>query len=124
MILYSYHSFVEVIYRAATTRMEYYGEERVSKYIVKYLKDLSLIGYMPASKNIIADINDIINKKQEIDTSGYKKFSLRPKIKYKKNSRNSGRKGRDKQSGQNRRNRLIKENEISDFEYTQGYEEW
>ncbi len=84
MILYSYHSFVEVIYRAATTRMEYYGEERVSKYIVKYLKDLSLIGYMPASKNIIADINYIINKKQEIDTSGYKKFSLRPKIKYKK----------------------------------------
>lgn len=97
MILYSYHSFIEVIYRAATTRIEYYGEEEISRCIIKYLKDLNAISYMPDSENILADINYIILKKREKDISGYR--SSRP---------NDKRRGR-KQSRQNKRNRILGE---------------
>ncbi|GAU77516.1 DUF4157 domain-containing protein [Fusibacter sp. 3D3] len=51
MITYDYHSFVEVLFRAATTRLEYNPNENVSQKIYDYLK-------------LIADdtIKDVTNK--------------------------------------------------------------
>lgn len=60
MILYSYHSFTEVIYKAAVTRIEYYGQERISRRIIRYLKNLNRMGYMPDNESILADIKEII----------------------------------------------------------------
>ncbi len=103
MILYSYHSFIEVIYRAATTRMEYCGEEKISRYILKYLKDLNDMGCMPDSESILADINEIIRKKRKKNISNYKR-----------NKPLDMRRGR-KQSRQNKRNRLLREAADSDL---------
>lgn len=104
MILYSYHSFIEVIYRAATTRIEYCGKEVISRYIINYLDYLNRMGYMPDSESILKDINDIIKRK--------KKFYNYNKRKKPDNKR----RGR-KQSRQNRRNKLLREEASYDVDY-------
>lgn len=105
MILYSYHSFIEVIYRAATTRIEYYGKEVISGYIINYLDYLNRMEYMPDSKNILKDINDIIKRKKKFYNYN------------KRNKPNNKRRGR-KQSRQNRRNKLLREEAAYDADYT------
>jgi len=67
MITYSYHSFLEVIYRAAVTRLEYFPEEKISNDIISYLGGLIKDGHVPDNKQIIDDISDIISKKNPAD---------------------------------------------------------
>ena len=61
MITYDYHSFVEVFYRAATTRLEYYPDDAVAKNILDYLLDVKNNKF-PDIKNhdIITHISNLI----------------------------------------------------------------
>lgn len=63
MISYSYHSFVEVIFRAAAARREFFGKERISSDIMEYLKRVSQHRSPIQSRELIQNIREIIDPK-------------------------------------------------------------
>ena len=65
MISYSYHSFVEVIFRAAAARREYYGSEMISSKIMEYLNFLNQQRRSIQSRELIQNIRRIINPQRQ-----------------------------------------------------------
>ncbi len=60
MISYSYHSFIEVIFRAASERRKLFGEETISTNIINYLKLVSEQKNPVKSSELIRQIRRII----------------------------------------------------------------